>query len=104
MGNGQLPAVCDTKSEFWDTLSPHPVCIYTHTHNLVLMISRKLYGSDYKESAWNVGDPGSISESGRSHGEGNGYPLQYSCLENPMDRGGWWATAHRITKSWTKQK
>ena len=94
MGNGQLPAVCDTKSEFWDTLSPHPVCIHTHTHNLVLMISRKLYGSDYKESAWNVGDPGSISESGRSHGEGNGYPL--------MDRGARRATVHGATKSQTQ--
>ena len=46
-------------------------------------------GSDSKESACNVGDLGSISESGRSPGEGNGYPLQYSCLENSMDRGAW---------------
>ena len=44
-------------------------------------------GSDSKESAYNVGDPGSIPGSGRSSGEGNGTPLQYSCLENPMDRG-----------------
>ena len=49
-------------------------------------------GSDGKESACNVGDPGLIPGSGRSPGEGNGYPLQYSCLENPMDRGAWWAT------------
>ena len=48
--------------------------------------------SDGKESASNAGDPGSISESGRSPGEENGYPLQYSCLENSMDRGVWWAT------------
>ena len=46
--------------------------------------------SDGKESACNVGDPGSISGLGRSPGEGNGNPLQYSCLENPVDRGGWW--------------
>ena len=39
--------------------------------------------------------------SGRSPGEGNGCPLQYSCLENPMDRGAWWATVHRVAKSWT---
>ena len=46
--------------------------------------------SDGKESACNAGDPGSIPGSGRSPGEGNGYPLQYSCLENSMDRGAWW--------------
>ena len=45
------------------------------------------YGSEGKESAYNAGDLGSIPESGRSPGEGNGNPLQYSCLENPMDRG-----------------
>ncbi len=45
--------------------------------------------SDGKESACNAGDPGSIPGSGRSPGEGNGNPLQYSCLENPMDRGAW---------------
>ena len=43
-----------------------------------------------KESACNVGDPGSIPGLGRSPGEGSGTPLQYSCLENPMDRGAWW--------------
>ena len=53
-----------------------------------------------KESACNVGDPGSIPGSGRSPGEGNGNPLQYSGLENPTDRGAWWATVHRVTKSW----
>ena len=47
-------------------------------------------GSDGKESTCNVGDPGSMTGSGRSPGEGNGYPHQYSCLENPMDRGAWW--------------
>ena len=49
-------------------------------------------GSEDKESTYNVGDPGSIPELGRSPGEGNGNPLQYSCLENPMDRGAWWAS------------
>ena len=48
-----------------------------------------------------AGDPGSIPVSGRSLGEGNGYPLQYSGLENFMDRGAWWATVHGITKSQT---
>ena len=46
-------------------------------------------GSDGKASVYNAGDPGSIPRSGRSHGEGNGNPLQYYCLENPMDRGAW---------------
>ena len=46
-------------------------------------------GSDGKASACNAGDPGSIPGSGRSPGEGNGNPLQYSCLENPVDRGAW---------------
>ena len=52
-----------------------------------------------KESACNAGDPGLIPESGRSPGEGNGNPLQYSCLENPIDEAEWWATVHRVTKS-----
>ena len=55
-------------------------------------------GSDSKESAYNAGDLGSIPGLGRSPGEGNGYPLQDSCSENPMDRGAWWATVHGVTK------
>ena len=58
-------------------------------------------GSDGKESAYNVEDPGSIPGSGRSPEVGNGNPLQYSCLENPMDRGPWQATAYGVTKSRT---
>ena len=58
-------------------------------------------GLDGKESACNAGDLGSIPGSERSPGEGNGYPLQYSCLENPMDRGAWWATVHEVTKNRT---
>ena len=54
-----------------------------------------------KESACNTGDPGLMAESGRSPGEGNGYPLQYSCLENSMDRGAWWATVHAVAKTQT---
>jgi len=48
-----------------------------------------------------VRDMGSIRGLGRFPGEANGYPLQYSCLENPMDRGAWWATVYGVTKSWT---
>jgi len=58
-----------------------------------------LGGSDGKESACNAGDPGLIPESGRSPGEGNGNPLQYSSLENFMDRGAWRATVHGVAKS-----
>ena len=55
-----------------------------------------------KASACNAGDLGSIPGWGRSSGEGNGNPLQYSCLENSMDGGAWWATVHGVTKSGTQ--
>ena len=58
-------------------------------------------GSENKASACNAGDPGSIPGLGRCPREANGNPLQYSCLENPMDRGAWWATVHGVSKSWT---
>ena len=59
-----------------------------------------LGGSAVKNSP--TGDPGLIPELGRSPGKGNGNPLQYSCLENPTDRGAWRATVHGVTKSWTQ--
>ena len=55
-----------------------------------------------KESACNAGDPGSIPGFGRFPGEGHENPLQYSCLENPMDRGAWWTTVHRVAMSQTR--
>ena len=58
-------------------------------------------GSEGKESACNTGDLGLIPGSGKSLGEGNCYPLLYSCLENSMDRGAWWATVHGVTKNQT---
>ena len=58
-------------------------------------------GSDGKDSASNAGDPGLIRGSGRSPGEGNGYPVQYSCLENFMDRRTLWAIVHGVAKSQT---
>ena len=58
-------------------------------------------GSDGKESACSVGDWGLIPALGRSPGEGNGNPLQYSCPENPMDKGAWWVIVHRVAKSRT---
>ena len=67
------------------------------THILVF-----LGGSDGKASTYNAGDLGSIPGLGRSPGEGNGKPLQYSCLENPTDRGAWYAIVHGVAKSWTR--
>ena len=60
-----------------------------------------------KESAWNAGaagDAGLIPGPGRSPGGEHGNPLQYSCLENSMDRGAWWTTVNRVTNSWTRLK
>ena len=59
-------------------------------------------GSDSKKSTCNVGDLGSNPSLGRFPGEGTGYPLQYSCLEDSMDRGAWWATVHGVTQSQTQ--
>ena len=56
-------------------------------------------GSESKESACNAGEPGSIPGSRIAPAEGNGNPLQYSCLKNSMDRATWWATVHGVTKS-----
>ena len=58
--------------------------------------------SDGNASDDNAGDPGSTPGSGRSSGEGNGNPLQYSCLENPVEGGVWWATVHGVAKSQTR--
>ena len=59
-------------------------------------------GSNSQESTCNAGDLGLIPRLGRSPGEGHGNPLQYSCLENPKDRGAWWATVHEVVKGQTQ--
>ena len=59
-------------------------------------------GPDGEEFACNAGDQGLIPGSGRSPGEGNGYPFQYSCLEDPMERGTWPSTVHGVAKIWTQ--
>ena len=73
-------------------------------NKLLLFVSYSVYsdGSDSKASARNAGDLGSIPGLGRSPGEGNGNPLQYSCLENSTDGGAWWATVHGVAKSQTQ--
>ena len=70
---------------------------YEQENKLVLNLWLKC-----KESAYNVGDLGSVPRLGRSPGEGNDNPLQYSCLENPMDGGAWEAAVSGIAKSWTR--
>ena len=60
-------------------------------------------GSDGKASAYNAGDPASVPGLGRSPGEGNGNPFQYSCLENPRDRGTWWASVYGVAESDTTE-
>ena len=69
-----------------------------HTSVFILGIPSSSVG---KASACNAGDQSLIPGLGRSPGEGNGNPLQYSCLENPMDRGAWRAAVHGVTTSWT---
>ena len=74
----------------------------THTHTYRVLILGFPGGSDGKESACNAGDPYSIPGSGRSPGGGHDNPLQYSCLENPMDRGTWRATVYGVANSRTQ--
>ena len=78
------------------SISESDPCIFGELHN------RLPGGSNGKASACKAGDPGSIPGLGRFPEEGNGHPLQYSCLENPMDRGAWWATVPGVPKSWTQ--
>ena len=81
-----------TGKEYWRGL-PFPFQIYTYSKYIGFPGS-----SDGKESACNVGDPNSITVSGRSSGGSHGNPLQYSFPENPMDRGAWKATIHEVTR------
>ena len=84
------------------------LCVNISQNHLLFLSGITLYyhgfpgGSKGKASACDAEDPGLIPGSGRYPGEGNNNPLQYSCLENPMDRGAWWATVHGVTKSQTR--
>ena len=79
-------------------------CILWDIHSMHLSLSflPSLVAQMVKNLPAGAGDPGSIPGSGGSSGEGHSNPLQYSCLENPMDRGIWWATAHGVAKSQTR--
>ena len=87
----------------WGTIAFSAETLYCMLKFSVFVLSRNMNmnnphdGSDSKESACNAGDLGSIPGSGRSPGEGNSYPLQYSCLESSMDRKAWQTTVHRVT-------
>ena len=91
----------ETTLAFWN--SQHSVDCFS-LHKFTLCPQGFTDGSDDKESACNAGNLGSIPGLRSSSGEGNGYPLQYSCLGNFMDRGALWAIAHGVTKSWTRLK
>ena len=69
--------------------------IYIYASQVALVVN------NLPANAGDIRDTGSIPMSGRSPGEGHGNPLQFSYLENPMDRGAWWATVHGVAKSWT---
>ena len=82
-------------------LSNSHICTWLLEKTIALTILDFPGSSDGKVSAYNAGDPGSIPRLGRSSGEGNGNPLQYSCLENPMDGRVWLAIVHGVAKSRT---
>ena len=86
---------------YWDTAVIFTLTLYMCL-STVLLWCRHPCSSNGKESACNAGDPGLIPESGRSSGKGNGNPLQYFCLENPIDREAWRATVRGFAKSWTR--
>ena len=87
-----------TNSLRWKHTNIFNTFLAINTSQVVLVIKNP------RDNAGDKRDAGSIPGSGRAPGEGNGNPLQYSCLENPMDRGAWRATVHRVTESWTQLK
>ena len=98
--------VAKSRTRLSDFTSLHFIYIYihTHTHTYIYMdwASRVvLVVKNRPATTGDIRDTGSIPGLGRSPGGGHGDPLQYSCLENPMDREAWWATVHSVVQSWT---
>ena len=89
-------------TDIWERWCPHAGMLTgtcALTNNLAILSNLGVPGGSVsKESSCNAGDPGSIPGLKRSPGGGNGNPLQYSCLESPMDRGAWWATVYGVAK------
>ena len=84
------------------TLRPHRTLLTQHLQLDKISVHGASVVAQTAKSAWNAGDPGLFPGWERSPGEGNGNPLWYSCLENPMNRGAWQATVHEVTKSQTR--
>ena len=103
--NSEKSVICSLEERYWQSDLGSPAS-GTERNKCLLFRSHLNFpgGSDGKASACNAGHLGSIPGLGRSPGEENGNPPQYSCLENPMDRGAWWAMVHGVAKSWTRQK
>ena len=78
------------------------ICSYIHVSITEWGLPGGTVVNNLPANAGDTGDTVLIPGSGRSPGIGNGTPLQYSCLKNPMDRGAWWATVHGVAKSWTR--
>ena len=99
---GKKPQITSTFSKTDKNERTQEEVLVNVTWSGFLCAHRLPCGSDGKESASNAGKMGSIPGSRRSPGEGTGYPLQYSCLKNSMDRGTWRAKVHRVAKSQTQ--
>ena len=83
-----------------------PILYFINYYNFIVTLGfpggSEVPAPEETQVSSNAGDLGLMSGTGRSPGEGNGNPLQYSCLENPMDGEAWWATVHGVAKSWTR--
>ena len=99
-GRGWLQGQCGGEEQF-PSLRKYRRSTIRRRLRVIMGILTVTFCSEVKASACNAGDLSSIPGLGRSPGEGNGNPLQCSCLENPMDRGAWWAIVHGVAKSWT---
>ena len=97
------PSMGFSRREYWSVHTIYEfICHSFFFLNIYVLFKGFPGSSEDKASAYNAGDPGSIPGLGRSPGEGNGNPFQYSCLKNPMDRAAWRATVHRVAKSRTR--